>query len=101
MWGSYVGAFLFVLISFYVLVNRGDLPAILTEKQGFGGETTWLGKIVLIIAFPTAMLGLIIEGAVPAAVYYILILLFEFIYGFLVGWGAHYIFRAKNSLRGT
>ena len=92
MWGSYIVAITFVLISLYVILNKGDLSPLLVTETVDGGDTTFLGKVVLIIAFPVAFFGLTIEGIIPQFFYIGISLLVEFVYGFLVGWGIHRLF---------
>jgi uncharacterized membrane protein len=85
MWGSYVLAVIFATISVYIAINRGNLLV-----PGF------LEKIILVIAFPTAILGLSIQDKIPEFAYYSLVILIEFIYGFLLGWGIHALIRKKT-----
>lgn len=75
---------IFIIIFFYVNVNKGDLPSIFVEETEFGGDTTILGKILLVITFPFAILGLTIEGIVSNNVFLLLVMLAEFIYGFAI-----------------
>jgi len=84
---TYILGVIFAAISFYISINRGRLSV-----PGF------LEKIILVIAFPTAMLGLTIQDKIPDIVYYFFIILIEFAYGFLLGWAIHSLFRRiKNS----
>ena len=78
-------AIIFVVISIFVINSRGDLPSIFVEETEFGGDTTFLGKILMVIVFPFALLGLTIEGLVPNNVFLVLVLLLEYIYGFIFG----------------
>ena len=79
----YIVGLIFVTVSFYTVFNRGSMPAM----------NIVLEKLILGIAFPTAILGLSLGGVIPVALYYLLIFIFEFAYGFLVGWLVLYLFR--------
>ena len=83
-WGT-VFAIVFVVISIFVINNRGDLPSIFIEETEFGGDTTFLGKILIAIVFPFALLGMTIEGLVSNNVFLVLVLILEYIYGFATG----------------
>ena len=39
-WGT-VFAIIFVVVSIFVISNRGDLPSIFIEETEFGGDTTF------------------------------------------------------------
>lgn len=93
MWGSYATATAFVLLAVYALLNRGDLPSFLAVQNNGRGSMTFLGMIFLVLVFPVAFYGLTLEGAVAPIIYYAAIIVTQFIYGFLVGWGIHSIVR--------
>jgi len=87
-WGYVVGI-IFVIISMYMLSVKGNVPSILATESGGVGEFTILGMIVFAVVFPSAVLGLTIEGLIPTILFVTIVLFVEFIYGFLVAWAAH------------
>jgi hypothetical protein len=83
---SYILGFTFVFISIYVFLNQGNFPPSIVTVTENSGDFTFLGKIIFIIAFPTAIFGLTIKGFIPDFIYVSLALITGFFYGFLIGY---------------
>ena len=98
MWTVYILAILFVILGVYVALNTGNLPSFLAVEENGGGHLTFLGIIVLVLAFPVAFFGLTLEGSIPSLFYYLLIIISEFVYGFLLGWGIHSLSRKIRNM---
>jgi len=74
----------FVVISLYALSNKGDMPDFLSNCEGNVCTNTFFG-IVLLIVFPYAILGLTLEGAVSNNLFILIVIVVQFIYGYLIG----------------
>ena len=85
---------IFVILTLFVIMNRGNLPGIFTKEGDTScrgdvcsptAELTFLGKVLIFVVFPYSAIALALEGILPDLLFFSLVLLAEFVYGFVIG----------------